>query len=323
MIGFVLGKFMPLHRGHIYLIKTAAQQVKELTIMVCSIKKEPIPGALRYYWVKNTFPDLRVIHITDENPQKPEEHRFFWQIWCDTVRRNMPNGLDVVFTSETYGDKFAEQLGIRHILVDLERKNVPISATQIRQNPYRYWFFIPKIVRPYYIKRVVLTGPESTGKSFLSKKLAVHFQTNYVEEYGRTYVEKFGTQIEMLDIAHIAAGHLMYEDLAAQQANKVLICDTDLIVTQIWSEIFLKQCPQWIMEINHWRRYDLFLLLDVDIPWVDDGTREFEPIRQQHFDRIKEELESRNCPYLVISGSFEERFEKAVQAIETLLKTNN
>lgn len=318
MLGFVLGKFMPFHKGHIHLIETAATQVDELTIMVCSIKAEPIPGALRYHWVKSHFPDLRVIHITDENPPTPAEHRFFWQIWCDTIRRNMPNGVDVVFTSETYGDEFARQLGIRHVLVDLERKTVPISASLIRSNPYQYWDFIPEIVRPYYIKRIVLTGPESTGKSFLSQKLAAYFQTTFVEEYGRTYVEKFGTEISMLDIAHIAGGHLMYEDLAAQKANKVLICDTDLIVTQIWSEIFLKQCPQWIMEINHWRRYDLFLLLDVDIPWVDDGTREFEHIRQSHFNRLKEELESRNCPYLVISGGFEERLAQAIKAIEGL-----
>lgn len=317
--GFVLGKFMPPHLGHMHLIQTAAAQVDELTVMVCSIKSEPIAGALRYHWMKELFPKLRVLHITDENPQEPSEHRFFWQIWVDTVQRNMPDGVEVFFSSENYGEEFSLRLGIEHVMVDLDRKTVPISASKIRANPYTHWQFIPEVVRPYYIKRVVLTGPESTGKSVLSQQLAQYFQTNFVEEYGRTYVEKHGLDCDMLDLTHIAAGQLMYEDLAARKANRVLFCDTDLIVTQIWSEIFLNHhCPQWIIEVNHQRHYDLFLLMDVDIPWVDDGTREFSAIRQQHFFRIKEELESRNLPYVVISGNFKERFENAVKAVERL-----
>ncbi len=319
--GLVLGKFMPLHAGHIHLIESAAKQVDELTILVCSIPSEPIPGALRYYWMKEQFPKLRVLHITDQNPQEPSEHKFFWEIWKDTILRNCPQGIDKVFTSEEYGDPLAACLGAEHVLIDLERINFPVSGTAIRNAPFQNWVFIPKAVRPYFIKRVVLTGPESVGKSVLAKDLAVHFQTNYVEEYGRTYCEQVSnTDLSPLDFAHIAAGQLTLEDQAARDSNKILFCDTDLIVTQIWAEVFIGNAPQWLYEMNHLRRYDLFLLLKPDIPWVDDGTRAYEDIRPWQFERLREELESRNLPYRIVEGDFAERRASAIAIIDELLQ---
>ena len=317
--GLVFGKFLPPHKGHIHLIQEAASQVEELTVLVCSIKAEPIPGYLRYGWMKRIFPKLRVLHVTDENPQFPEEHPDFWQIWTHTFEKNMPEGIDILFTSEHYGDEMARHLNCQHIMIDQPRETVPISATMIRENPYEHWEFIPEVVRPYFIKRVVLTGPESSGKSVLSKKLAAHYQTNYLEEYGRTYVEKFGIDVDLMDIAHIAGGHIFLEEQASLKSNKVLFCDTDLIVTQIWSEIFCGYSPEWIHLINHTLKYDLFLLLAPDIPWVDDGTRQFSHYSNIHFKRLKDELESRNLPYVVIEGGYEERFQEAVRAVDKLL----
>jgi len=318
--GLVLGKFMPPHEGHLHLIRTAAKAVDELTVMVCSIQKEPIPGAKRYYWLKEIFPELRVIHVTDENPQEPSEHKFFWPIWKDTIQRNCPYGIDKVFSSENYGFELARYLQAEHILVDLDRKAFPISGTAVRNAPYKNWEFIPEVVRPFYIKRIVLTGPESVGKSVLAEKLATHYKTNFVEEYGRAYCEKVSnTDLTPLDFAHIAAGQLLREDEAARQSNRLLFCDTDLVVTQIWAEVFIKNAPQWIYEINHQRSYDLFILLKPDIPWVDDGTRNYEDIRQWQFERLQQELESRNLPYIVISGDFEQRLQKAIEKIDLLL----
>jgi HTH-type transcriptional regulator, transcriptional repressor of NAD biosynthesis genes len=92
------------------------------------------------------------------------------------------------------------------------------------------------------------------------------------------------------------------EDGSARSSNKILFCDTDLIVTQVWSEIYFNECPDWIVKENQSRRYDLFLLMDIDVPWVDDGTREFPHLREKHFGRLKLELEQRELPFKIISG---------------------
>lgn len=170
------------------------------------------------------------------------------------------------------------------------------------------------------IKKVVLTGPESVGKSVLSKQLADYYNTSFVEEYGREYCEKVGMNLTMTDFEHIAAGQILKEDEAALNANRVLICDTDLIVTQIWGEIMLPECPPSIIEMSRQRHYDLYILLKPDIPWVDDGTRAFEKIRPKQFERIRAELESRNLNYVIIEGEFQERYEKAIWEIEKLLR---
>lgn len=147
----LLGKFMPLHRGHMHLIDTARAEVDRLTVLVCTLRSEPIAGDLRYAWVRECYPGLRVIHHTDEIPSAPEEHPDFWAIWTWSIRRFFPEGgPDLVFTSETYGDRLAAVLGARHRLVDLARATVPISATLVRADPRAHWDMIPPCVQRYY-----------------------------------------------------------------------------------------------------------------------------------------------------------------------------
>ncbi|MFQ5570264.1 MAG: adenylyltransferase/cytidyltransferase family protein [Rhodothermales bacterium] len=152
--GLVLGKFMPPHRGHLHLIDEARCQAEHVTIIVGTLASEPIPGALRFRWMQELYPNLDVRHLTDENPQYPHEHPDFWGIWTRSIRRFLPTGPDAVFTSEVYGDRLAACLGAEHVPVDPGRRRVPVSATQIREDPYRYWAFIPECVRPYFSEKV-------------------------------------------------------------------------------------------------------------------------------------------------------------------------
>lgn len=168
--------------------------------------------------------------------------------------------------------------------------------------------------------KIVLTGPESVGKTTLSKQLAEHFKTTWVPEYAREYCQVHGNEnLTDRDFSHIAGGQLLIEDEMAEQANGLLICDTDLITTEVWAHYFLEKCPKWIQEVNGSRPYDLFLLLSPDIPWVGDELRHFEQSRHEFFNKLKNLLEERNMPYEIIAGSFEQRFEQAVRHIEEVV----
>lgn len=321
-VGFVFGKFMPPHLGHLHLISEAKKQVNHLYVLVCSIESEPIKGYLRYHWLCNILhaqKDITVVHVQDENPQVPEEHPDFWNIWKNTFEKHIPTKIDYLFTSENYGFQMAEVMGVQHQLIDIERKVYPISASQIRNNPFQNWDFIPNEVKPFYCKKIVLTGPESTGKSTLSELLAKHYQTSFVPEFARTLFEKNKGVLTYEDISTIVSGQLHEEEIAAQNSNKILFCDTDAIATLVWSQIYFDKCPQWIIDLTCNQSYTLHLLMDIDIDWVQDNTREFPHLREYHFNKIKTELDNRNLPYYIIKGGFSERIENAVKIIDEYL----
>lgn len=311
--GILPGRFMPFHRGHEWMIRSAREQCDRLTVLVCSSELDPIPGWQRYEWVKSTFPEMDVRHVAGGFPLRAEQ-----------VEKNLPDRAAMLFESGYQYEKIAQTIGLQHIALDPERKTVSVSSQQIRENPAAYRDFLPGIVRPYFIRRVALIGPESCGKSYLARKLAGHFHTVFVEEYGRTYCEKFGMDLTELDFAHIAGGQLYREDEMARKADRLLFCDTDLIVTQVWSEIYFNGiCQPWILWANHLRRYDLFLLLAPDIPWENDGLREYEHQREWMFERLRRELESRNLPHAVIRGNYAERTQRAVDAVQRLLQAGD
>lgn len=304
--GFILGKFAPLHLGHEFLIRQALNECDALTVLVHSSPLDAIPGWLRYHALKNTFPELDVRHLTSlEN----------LSAMLEQFRDTQP----IIFESGETQLSLVEKFNLKHTAIDMERKNFPVTTKEIRENPQHHWELISRQMRPHYIQRVALVGPESCGKSYLAEKLAAHFNTVFVEEYGRTYCEKFGMDSTELDFAHVAGGQLYREDEMALEANRILFCDTELIVTQVWSEVYFKgKCQPWIYWADHARRYDLFLLCAPDIPWVNDGLREFEKQRTWMFERLRQELESRSLRYEIIQGGFEERTKAAISAVEKI-----
>ena len=269
--GMVLGKFMPPHMGHVYLIDFARHDVDELAVVVETEPGQPIPGELRFQWVQEMFPQIRVVHLTDRNPQDPSEHPDFWQIWHDSLVRVLPWLPDFVFASEPYGTPLAGVLGARFVPVHLLRAVVPVSGTAVRNAPMKYWEYLPRCVRPYFVRRICVFGPESTGKSTLAQDLANHFGTIAVPEYSRTYLEAQGGRLSADDFPQIARGQMASEDALALNANRVLICDTDLLLTTVWSKWPLYgSCPEWIRTEAERRQYDLYLVTDADVPWITD-----------------------------------------------------
>ncbi|MBP7281854.1 MAG: AAA family ATPase [Leptospiraceae bacterium] len=325
-IGFILGKFYPLHKGHIHLIEYAAKNVERLIVIIGSLKSETIAGEIRFGWLKQTFPNLEIHHLTDENPQYPEEHPDFWNIWKTSIRKCTPEKIDFVFSSEIYGDTLAKCLDAKHICVDLDRKTFPVSGTKIRKNPMKYWNYLSDAAKPYFVRKVVLYGPESTGKTTLSQKLANHFDTVWIPEFAREYLEVKANpmELEMSDFLNIAQGQIKLEEKAIHKANRILICDTDLLVTKVLSDHYMNSCLEFISIEAYSREYALHLLTYTDIPWVADVLRDRPNQRAEMFQLFKIELEKANRPYKLISGNFEERFQKAVEIIkrEILMEDN-
>ena len=318
--GFILGKFLPPHTGHMFLCHTAAQMVDDLTILVCSLNREPIPGNLRRDWMAALNPNARICWINKDVPQTPSEHPDFWNIWQKICQEHHPEPIDRVFGSEDYILRLAEELGAKPVIVDPDREAVPVSGTTIRKDPAAHWSFIPGPVRPFYQKRVVLFGPESTGKSTLSKYLADHFNTLWVPEYGRTYDTYCKPKAwKEDDFEAIAQGHLASRKALAPIAGPVLLEDTDPLLTCVWQEMLIGHQPKWSQEVD---LADLYLLMDIDMPWVDDGLRYFgsKEKRQLFMDLATQILDDRGAHYVRISGDWESRQYRAIEAIESLLQ---
>lgn len=319
--GVIIGKFLPPHRGHQYLIDFGAAYVDELTVMVCSIEREPIPGHLRYQWVRDHFPNVRIVHHDKEIPQEPHEHPDFWRIWKEAILEYVGGPIHHVFASEDYGWKLAEVLGATYIPVDHARSLVPISGTKIRENPMQYWEFILPAARSYFLKRVAILGPESAGKTTLARQLAAHYKTVCVEEYARGLLDFKNGQCDAEDIPLIARGHLASESALALQANRVLFTDTDVLTTTVWSEVLFKDCLEWIRDEARKQCFDLTLLLDCDLPWENDNQRYFPELekRRSFFDLLKQQLERLGRRYVVIQGQGDERLKRSIEAIDAAL----
>lgn len=168
------------------------------------------------------------------------------------------------------------------------------------------------------LKKVVIIGPESTGKSTLSQALAQHYNEPWVEEYARGYIERLDREYCYEDLLEMARGQMKMEDAKAREANELLFCDTDLHVIQVWSEHKFRQTDPWIMEEIQRRDYDLYLLMDIDIPWQEDPQREHpDPdMRQFFYDWYERLLLGTGIPVVKISGNLKERLARSIDAIE-------
>ncbi|GAB2961283.1 hypothetical protein GCM10027048_31720 [Hymenobacter coalescens] len=174
--------------------------------------------------------------------------------------------------------------------------------------------------------RVALTGPESTGKTTLSRQLAAAYGTLWVPEYARHYLDEhhLGLEYTLADVEAMARGQLAAEDATAAQAAAaglpVVFCDTELLVIKVWTEHAFGQCPNWIRAEMARRRYDLILLLGTDIPWAPDPQREHPHLRQHFYELYRRELNEQLSNFAEISGDEARRLEQARFLVDELLQ---
>lgn len=175
------------------------------------------------------------------------------------------------------------------------------------------------------IVKVVLFGPESTGKTTLARELAAHYKTEWVPEFSRAYLQKKWNEEQLIcerqDILPIAAGQMKLENNLAEKAEKVLICDTNLLETAVYSQAYFSGfCEPLLLKHALKAHYDMYFLTYIDVPWVQDDLRDRPHQRELMFDKFQQSLDTHRRPYEVLSGNFQERFDAAVKTIDNLLK---
>lgn len=319
--GLIIGKFLPPHHGHVALIDFAAKQCDELIVSISDAKEDVIDAEMRLNWLKHLFKDrpgitFQLLEDNFDDIQLPLEERT--RIWAEVIRKTYPP-VSFIFSSELYGEPFAKHLNAKHVSFDPERKQFPVSASQIRKSPYQYWDFIPEIVKPHFVKKICFYGAESTGKSVMTKKMAEKYKTTFVPEVAREMITSNTFNRE--DIIAIGREQTARVFRQLKKANKVLFCDTDVITTQVYSRYYLKVVPPVLYEFERMVDYDLYFLFEIDTEWVSDGLRDQGSVEaRQNMHRIfKEELDRRKINYITVQGSWEERERIVSKAIDLIL----
>ncbi len=165
------------------------------------------------------------------------------------------------------------------------------------------------------IKRIAVIGAESTGKTTLARSLALRFQTLWVPENAREYMNMHSGEYQVGDIEKISREQLIQEERLVRSANKLLFVDTELIISKVWCVDVFGQCPEWIEKSIPENKYDLYLLTANDLPWVADPVRVNAQRRDYFFNWYKRELENYNLPFEIVSGRYEARLLSAIRAI--------
>ncbi|MEK5036199.1 AAA family ATPase [Paenibacillus sp. FSL R7-0302] len=328
--GLIIGKFMPMHKGHMALIEYGASMCDQLTIFVCSLPTEPIDGMLRYEWVKESFPNVRVLHLNKADmPQEPSEHHDFWGIWRRATEELHPEPLDYIFTSEEYGYKYAEVMGCTHVQFDQPRELVPVSGTKIRNNPFKYWEYIPHIVKPYFSKKIAVIGAESTGKTTLTANISDYyklqgFRVSEIKEFARYWIDSAlaGDMSRMTaeDITMFGKKQMSLVKQSELNGYQVIVSDTDAIVSSVFQRLYFGEVSGELLDVAAVEQWDLVLFLQPDIPWVDDGQRDFGDRREEINEIFIQELEHRDIDHVVVSGNWEQRWSIAKMAIDKIMK---
>lgn len=321
--GLVIGKFMPPHKGHEYLFRFAKQYCENLTIVVDCIEGQTILPELRKQWIEELVTGVKVIALKDFMPQDPSEVDNFWEIWRNTLY-NVAGKPDVLIAAMDYGWELSKQLDCHFIPLDIARQSIPISATEIRNNPLQHWDFIVESARGHFLKKICFIGPESTGKSTIGEKIAKHFKTVYIPEYAKAIIAQQSGQFYESNVVEVAYAQIRTEKSLERMTNKVMICDSDIIVTMAWSQELFGHIPSQLIQIAQTQHYDKTFLFYPDTPWISDTHRNViesssQEFRIKMFLNMEKLLKQFNRDYEIIYGSYQQKEETIEKYINALI----
>lgn len=323
---FVFGKFLPFHKGHEAMINFALSKCDFLTVLICCSDKENISDTARSSWIHKTFENEKKVgvrtfnYLESELPNTSETSKEVSEIWADIFKKQLPD-YSLLITSEEYGNFVAAFMNIQHIAFDIPKKLFPVSATAVRNDVFANWKFLPDSVKPDFAIKVVILGTESTGKTTLTEKLARHFNSSLVLEAAREIIAN-SNAFTFDDLQLVATEHAKRINKTILADSPLVIIDTDIHITKSYSRFTFEKELEIPADIYNSNRANIYLYLNNDVEYLQDGTRLREAERNSLDLSHRQVLTDHNIDIIEIKGNWNERFEKAVEQINNLIAAN-
>lgn len=328
--GLTVGKFMPFHIGHQYMIDFGLAVLGNMTVIVSGNEDDSIPLSVRYQWVfdhyKNNPNVIVEKHIDDIPMAETDQHgtvvnRDFWKQWIRVFKHFCPAATHFV-SGDQYGQTAAEFLGIEWLPVT---RRYGISGSRIRTDPIACYHDLTDVAKPYFCTKIAIIGAESTGKSTMAAEMSSVLNGQCVEEYGRTYSEVKQNVLNANDFNVICNGHQFNIDQAAKNGN-LIISDTEAYTTYLFGHFFLDCDLQQIRQHGSEQHFDMYILLAPTVDWVDDGSRVVEQQKQREWfhKQLKSLLKQDQKPFVEITSTdFYSRTEHVCSTIRYAMENNN
>lgn len=319
-VGLTLGKFAPFHKGHQFIVETALKEVDKLILIIYDTDVIEVPLKVRADWIRKLYPQVCVIEAWDGPVGHSRDREY--EIKEENYVLGLLNGEKIThfYSSEYYGEHMSKALGALDRRIDEARTKVPISATLIRSDPYKYREYLDDSVYRDLIIKVVFLGAMSTGKSTITEALAKRYNTTFASEYGRDYwaEHQVNRRISFEAFNEIATGHIKREEIAFKSANKYCFVDTNAITTYMFALDYHNKAPELLQKIanENYKRYDLFFLCDDDIPYDDTWDRSGDQKRKIFHKQIIGDLLDRRIPFIVLRGDLETRIKKVEEVLK-------
>lgn len=340
--GVYFGRFLPPHRGHLYQIIEASTKCEKLYVILCDnaqmtrklCAEDHLPEItykLRKQWLNQQVQDMEHIRVLVLDEAGLDDGSIDWPEWAHRLKALMKDRrIDAFFA----GEKEYEKILQTHFpqsqveIFDPKRTRYPISATDIRKSILTHWDYILGPARPFFCKKVLIVGTESCGKTTLTKYLAKLYNTSWSEEVGRYYAREYlgGDETIYKDEDFVRMAHLQYEQdfHALRTANRVCFFDTDALITDYYSELYLGHENKRVQAYIDPSRYDLVLYLEPTVDWVDDGMRlNSDPGRRE---RLNERLKAKygqwgfeEKMYYISQDNYHQRLNAAIKAVDALM----
>jgi NadR type nicotinamide-nucleotide adenylyltransferase len=326
--GLTLGKYAPLHRGHQLVIETALREMDEVVVIVYhSPRVTRVPLGVRSGWLRSLYPSVRVVEAWDgpactgytEAVMRAHERYVIDTLGID--------GISHFYSSEPYGEHMSCALGAVNRSVDPARSWVPVSATQVRSDPFAHRHHLHPLVYRDLVVKVALLGAPCTGKTTLARRLAESFETVWAPEFGREYWEAHQIERRLTpeQLVEIARGQLEREEALLARANRFLFSDTSALSTHTFARYYHGTVHPGLRELarDAARRYDAVFVCDTDIPYDATWDRSGAANRGAFQEQVLGDLHAHRVPYHVLRGDLPTRMATVAGVLARLRGFDN